>query len=62
MNKLHSIEDLAFTWIVSSITLCAFFTNMVMCIQERSWVTLIVTTILFPVGLLRGILAWFGML
>jgi hypothetical protein len=53
---------LVLTWLsLSIISVAAWITHVVFCIEHDRWGFLIAGAIMFPIGIVHGILIWLGL-
>ncbi len=46
--------------ILMLVSFAAWITHVVTCIQQATWVLLLVGAFVFPVGIIHGVMVWFG--
>lgn len=42
------------------VSFAAWVTHVVACIQQAAWVLLFAGAFIFPVGIIHGVMVWFG--
>ena len=49
-----------FQLIALIVALAAWVTHVVVYIQSASWILLIIGSVIFPIGVIHGLMVWFG--
>jgi hypothetical protein len=59
-NVVTSFILFVFTWGVLFMSIAAWITHVITCIQNELWVFLIAGTLAAPAGVIHGVGIWFG--